>query len=229
MSGLVVQVTKEEFHQRLLRAAETSPRLYSQFRAAVATKLSGATEEAQVVADGDASEHSDQVFAEAVDGDSGTEQQDAATQIQAVQRGNAARADAQRRSARRGSFASACSGTSSFDELPASATSTDADNSSNEEVDGNADSAEVACEVVVEADAVELIEEPVSRAESDAFFELYDTDGSGAVEMEELLEMVASFKQVDSGTLNQAKIKQVWDADGDGTVRCVGVLCELVE
>ena len=72
-------------------------------------------------------------------------------------------------------------------------------------------------------------ESPVSRAESDAFFELYDTDGSGAVEMEELLEMVASFKQVDSGTLNQAKIKQVWDADGDGTVRCVGVLCEVVE
>ena len=110
-------------------------------------------------------------------------------------------------------------------------TSTDADHSSNEAVavDGNADRAEVACEVVVEADAVELIEEPVSRAESDAFFELYDTDGSGAVEMEELLEMVASFKQVDSGTLNQAKIKQVWDADGDGTVRCVGVLCEVVE
>ena len=36
--------------------------------------------------------------------------------------------------------------------------------------------------------------------------------------------VVASSKQVDSGTLNQAKIKQVWDADGDGTVCCAGVL-----
>ena len=79
------------------------------------------------------------------------------------------------------------------------------------------------------ADAVELTQELVSQSELAAFFELYDTDASGGVEMEELLEMVASFKQVDSGTLNQAKIKQVWDADGDGTVRCVGVLCELVE
>ena len=67
-------------------------------------------------------------------------------------------------------------------------------------------------------------DEPVLRAESDAFFDWYDTDWSGAVDMEELLEMVASFKQVDSNTLNQAKIKQVWNADGDGTVCCAQVL-----
>ena len=69
-----------------------------------------------------------------------------------------------------------------------------------------------------------VVDKPVSRAESDAFFDLYDTDESGAVDMEELLKMVASFKQVDINTLNQTKIKQVWDADGDGTVCCAEVL-----
>ena len=59
----------------------------------------------------------------------------------------------------------------------------------------------------------------VSREESDDFFELYDTDSSGTVDTSELLEMVASFKQKAVSTLNQSKIKQVWDADGDGTVR----------
>ena len=65
--------------------------------------------------------------------------------------------------------------------------------------------------------------QPVSREESDDFFDLYDTDGSGAVDMEELLEMVAAFKQIDSSKLNRAKIKQVWDADGDGMVRVLTV------
>ena len=63
------------------------------------------------------------------------------------------------------------------------------------------------------------LDEPVSRAETDDFFDFYDTDGSGTVDMDELLQMVASFKDVDSGTLNRAKIQEVWDADGDGTVR----------
>ena len=31
---MLLQVTKEEFHQRLLRAAATNPQLYSQFRSA---------------------------------------------------------------------------------------------------------------------------------------------------------------------------------------------------
>ena len=66
-------------------------------------------------------------------------------------------------------------------------------------------------------------QEIVSREESDDFFDLYDTDGSGTVDMEELLEMVAAFKQIDSSKLNRAKIKQVWDADGDGMVRVLTV------
>ena len=59
----------------------------------------------------------------------------------------------------------------------------------------------------------------MSRDESNALFDWYDTDGSGAVGMKELVEMIAAFKQTDSSTLNQAKIKEVWDADGDGMVR----------
>ena len=64
----------------------------------------------------------------------------------------------------------------------------------------------------------------VSQEESDHFFDLYDTDGSGTVDMEELLEMVAAFKQRDSSSLNQAKIKEAWDADGDGTVSLLAAM-----
>ena len=59
----------------------------------------------------------------------------------------------------------------------------------------------------------------VSQGESDEFFDLYDTDGSGAVDIDELVQMVAAFKQRDSSTLNRTKIQEVWDADGDGSVR----------
>ena len=68
------------------------------------------------------------------------------------------------------------------------------------------------------------INEAVSQEESDHFFDLYDTDGSGTVDMEELLEMVAAFKQRDSSSLNQAKIKEVWDADGDGMVSLLAAM-----
>lgn len=46
----------------------------------------------------------------------------------------------------------------------------------------------------------------VSRAESDDLFTLYDTDGSGTIDMGELLEMVACFKQTQSSNLNKAKV-----------------------
>ena len=59
----------------------------------------------------------------------------------------------------------------------------------------------------------------VSQQESDDFFALYDTDGSGAVDIDELVQMVAAFKERDSSTLNRTKIQEVWDADGDGSVR----------
>ena len=61
--------------------------------------------------------------------------------------------------------------------------------------------------------------EAVSLEESDEFFNLYDTDGSGAVDIGELVQMVAAFKERDSSTLNQTKIQEAWDADGDGSVR----------
>ena len=64
----------------------------------------------------------------------------------------------------------------------------------------------------------------VSKEESDCFFDLYDTDGSGSVDMEELLEMVAAFKQRESSSLNRAKIKEVWDADGDGMVSLLAAM-----
>jgi len=60
--------------------------------------------------------------------------------------------------------------------------------------------------------------EAVSQEESDEFFNLYDTDGSGAVDIGELVQMVAAFKERDSSTLNQTKIQEAWDADGDGSV-----------
>jgi hypothetical protein len=66
--------------------------------------------------------------------------------------------------------------------------------------------------------------EAVTKEESDCFFDLYDTDGSGTVEMEELLEMVAAFKQRESSSLDQAKIKEVWDADGDGMVSVLAAM-----
>ena len=56
--------------------------------------------------------------------------------------------------------------------------------------------------------------EAVSQEESDEFFHLYDTDGSGAVDIKELVQMVAAFKERDSRT----KIQDAWDADGDGSV-----------
>ena len=59
----------------------------------------------------------------------------------------------------------------------------------------------------------------VSQGESDEFFDLYDTDGSGAVDIDQLVQMVAAFKQRDSSTLNRTKIQKAWDADGDGSVR----------
>jgi hypothetical protein len=59
----------------------------------------------------------------------------------------------------------------------------------------------------------------VSQQESDEFFDLYDTDGSGAVDIDELVQMVAAFKQRDSSTMNRSKIQEAWDADGDGSVR----------
>ena len=62
------------------------------------------------------------------------------------------------------------------------------------------------------------ITEEVSQEESDEFFDLYDTDGSGAVDIDELVQMVAAFKQRDSSTLNRTKIQKAWDAD-DGSVR----------
>merc|ERR1712166_1724410 len=58
----------------------------------------------------------------------------------------------------------------------------------------------------------------VSQQESDDFFALYDTDGSGAVDIDELVQMVAAFKERDSSTLNRTKIQKAWDADGDGSV-----------
>ena len=64
-----------------------------------------------------------------------------------------------------------------------------------------------------------LAQAKVSQQESDEFFDLYDTDGSGAVDIDELVQMVAAFKQRDSSTLNRTKIQEVWDADGDGSVR----------
>jgi hypothetical protein len=66
--------------------------------------------------------------------------------------------------------------------------------------------------------------EAVTKEESDRFVDLYDTDGSGTVEMEELLEMVAAFKQRESSSLDQAKIKEVWDADGDGMVSVLAAM-----
>ena len=59
----------------------------------------------------------------------------------------------------------------------------------------------------------------VSQEESDEFFDLYDTDGSGAVDIDELVQMVAAFKQRDSSTLKRTKIQEAWDVDGDGSVR----------
>ena len=72
--------------------------------------------------------------------------------------------------------------------------------------------------------AEDALDEAVSKEESDRFFDLYDTDASGTVDMEELLEMVAAFKQRDSSSLNQAKIKEAWDADGDGTVSLLAAM-----
>ena len=48
----------------------------------------------------------------------------------------------------------------------------------------------------------------VSQEESDEFFDLYDTDGSGAVDIDELVQMVAAFKQRDNSTLNLAQSNQ---------------------
>ena len=73
-------------------------------------------------------------------------------------------------------------------------------------------------------DGASDINEAVTKEESDRFFDLYDTNGSGTVEMQELLEMVAAFKQRESSSLNQAKIKEAWDADGDGTVSLLAAM-----
>ena len=69
----------------------------------------------------------------------------------------------------------------------------------------------------------------LSREESDGMFELYDADGNGTVDMNELMDMIATVKNIDSIQLNHAKIKQVWDSDGDGqvgAVECSGWLGE---
>ena len=62
----------------------------------------------------------------------------------------------------------------------------------------------------------------LSREESDAIFELYDVDGNGTVDMHKLMQMIAAVKNTESSELNHAKIKQVWDSDGDGQVGAFG-------
>ena len=63
-------------------------------------------------------------------------------------------------------------------------------------------------------------EEEMSREESDGLFELYDTEADGTLDMSELIDMIADAKQKEGSQLDKAKIQQVWDADGDGTVCC---------
>ena len=56
----------------------------------------------------------------------------------------------------------------------------------------------------------------LSKRDSDWMFDQFDHDGSGSIDV---VEMVATFKGRDVSTLNHAKIKAVWDPDGDRQVR----------
>ena len=52
----------------------------------------------------------------------------------------------------------------------------------------------------------------------DDLFEMYDVDGNGVVDMDELMQMIAAIKHTQTSQLNQAKIMQLWDPNGDDEV-----------
>ena len=68
------------------------------------------------------------------------------------------------------------------------------------------------------ANAAEASQGP-ARADTDLIFETFDSDGDGTIDMDELMQMVATAKSVDIDSLDQARIKEEWDNDGDGEVR----------
>merc|ERR1712070_166374 len=56
------------------------------------------------------------------------------------------------------------------------------------------------------------------RADSDALFAHFDSDGNGDVDAEEIVKAIASIKQVAESKVNKKMISKVWDADGDGKI-----------
>ena len=82
-----------------------------------------------------------------------------------------------------------------------------------------------------EADAAPAALAPTQQ-QTDQIFELFDRDGDGTVDMEELVAMVAAAKHKDGSELDRATIQRVWDADGDGEVLprvcCTGLLMVMV-
>ena len=58
----------------------------------------------------------------------------------------------------------------------------------------------------------------ITLEESTEMFHLYDEDGSGSVDTEELLNMVAALKGKQLESLNRDKVLEVWDPNDDGQV-----------
>jgi Ca2+-binding EF-hand superfamily protein len=57
-----------------------------------------------------------------------------------------------------------------------------------------------------------------SRERSDALFNMFDKDGNGDIDVQEIVNAIASVKGVSADQLDRQTIQKTWDADGDGKI-----------
>ena len=69
-------------------------------------------------------------------------------------------------------------------------------------------------------------EEAMTDEEARVIFELFDADGNGTVDIDELVVFVKAFKQSDD--VDRAQVEEVWDKDKNGTVSALQLYVVLL-
>ena len=211
----LVQVSKEEFHERLAAAAEHAPELFAHFKSAAAAKKAEQaaaveSEMQRLRAELDASDGKKEELEQCVKQQS----EAAAEQVHGLE------AEVEKLSAQ---VASEVQGREEGEakvhglEAEVERLSDGLSAHGKEQHEQMSAMEEQVRSVHAEMEQLRSVHK-LSREESDGIFELYDVDGNGTVDMNELMEMIAAVKNTESSQLNHAKIKQVWDSDGDGQV-----------
>ena len=232
-----VQVTKAEFHQRLLRAADANPELFNQFRAAAAKKAAELNKGAPCEEGDKSLKQQKRRMSQDLNVALALEEEvysGASVELQVeVARLSAALAAAEAASAENEAVQEA-----ELDDSAGRVAELEAAEAAKAEKEAAAaDSAAKVAELgvlkaeiatrnkaegaqgITSANTVTApVRLPISKDESNMIFDSFDVDDSGSLDVNELVAKIAELKGRDVNGLNLEKIKQAWDSDGDGQV-----------